>query len=81
MDAHVIRAAAVQAFSSQPHIHKTEFQLVYILRGWIEFEHEGQGVVRLEAGYGVHRRRAYAIASWGIARTSRCSRSCCRPAA
>ena len=54
VDAHVIRAAAGQAFSSQPHLHKTEFQLIYILKGWIEFEYEGQGVVRLEAGSCVH---------------------------
>lgn len=54
VDAHVIRAAAGKDFSSQPHIHKTTFQLVYILKGWIEFEYEGQGVVRLEAGSCVH---------------------------
>ncbi|MGP1681320.1 MAG: cupin domain-containing protein [Giesbergeria sp.] len=24
--------------------------MVYILKGWIEFEYEGQGVVRMEAG-------------------------------
>ena len=52
--AHVIRAAAGQAFSSQTHRHATTFQLVYILKGWIEFEYEGQGVVRLEAGSCVH---------------------------
>ena len=50
VDAHVIRAAAGTAFSSQPHLHATTFQLVYVLKGWIEFEYEGQGVVRLEAG-------------------------------
>jgi quercetin dioxygenase-like cupin family protein len=54
VDAHVIRAAAGKEFSSQPHIHKTTFQLVYILKGWIEFEYEDQGVVRLEAGSCVH---------------------------
>ena len=52
--AHVIRAAAGQAFSGQPHLHRTAFQLVYVLKGWIEFEYEGQGVVRLEAGSCVH---------------------------
>jgi quercetin dioxygenase-like cupin family protein len=52
--AHVIRAAAGKEFSSQAHTHKTTFQLVYILQGWIEFEYEGQGVVRLEAGSCVH---------------------------
>ena len=50
VDAHVIRAAAGTEFSSQPHRHETLFQLVYVLKGWIEFEYEGQGVVRLEAG-------------------------------
>jgi len=54
VDAHVIRAAAGKEFSSQPHLHRTEFQLVYILKGWIEFEYEGQGTVRLEAGSCVH---------------------------
>ena len=52
--AHVIRSAAGKESSSQPHLHHTEFQLVYILKGWIEFEYEGQGVVRLEAGSCVH---------------------------
>lgn len=52
--AHVIRSAAGKEFSSQPHRHQTEFQLVYVLKGWIEFEYEGQGVVRLEAGSCVH---------------------------
>ena len=50
VDAHVIRAAAGTDFSSQSHLHRTSFQLVYVLKGWIEFEYEGQGVVRLEAG-------------------------------
>lgn len=52
--AHVIRAAAGTEFSSQPHKHKTEFQPVSVPKGWIEFEYEGQGVVRLEAGSCVH---------------------------
>ena len=54
VDAHVIRAAAGTEFSSQPHRHKTRFQLVYVLKGWIEFEYEGQGRVRLETGSCVH---------------------------
>lgn len=49
-DAHVIRAAAGTEFSSRPHRHDTRFQLVYVLKGWIEFDYEGQGTVRLEAG-------------------------------
>lgn len=49
--AHVIRASEGADFSSQPHLHRTTFQLVYVLKGWIEFEYEGQaGPVRLEAG-------------------------------
>ena len=52
--AHVIRAAGGSEFSSQPHLHDTQFQFVYVLKGWIEFEYEGQGVVRLEAGSSVY---------------------------
>lgn len=52
--AHVIRAAQGTLFSGQPHRHDTQFQLVYVLKGWIEFEYEGFGVVRLEAGSCVH---------------------------
>jgi hypothetical protein len=33
--AHVIRPAAGTQFSSQPHLHNTTFQLVYVLKGWI----------------------------------------------
>ena len=54
VNAHVIRAAAGTDFSSQPHFHTADFQLVYVLKGWIEFEYEGQGIVRLEAGSCVH---------------------------
>ena len=54
VDAHLIRAAEGNAFSSQPHLHRTTFQLVYVMKGWIEFEYEGHGVVRLEAGSCVH---------------------------
>lgn len=52
--AHVIRAAAGTEFSGQPHIHRATFQFVFVLKGWIEFEYEGQGRVRLEAGSCVH---------------------------
>jgi len=54
VDAHVIRAAAGTDFSSEPHFHRTSFQLIYILKGWIEFEYENHGKVRLEAGSCVH---------------------------
>lgn len=48
--AHVIRGKPGAPFSGRPHRHDITFQLVYVLKGWIEFEYEGQGVVRLEAG-------------------------------
>lgn len=48
--AHVIRAVPGAELESQPHRHDTRFQLVYVLNGWIEFEYEGQGAVRLERG-------------------------------
>ena len=52
--AHVIRAKAGHHAAGGWHRHDLGFQLVYILKGWIEFEYEGQGVVRLEAGSCVH---------------------------
>ena len=48
--AHVIRAVPGATVTGLPHLHRTTFQLVYVLKGWIEFEYEGQGMVRLEAG-------------------------------
>jgi quercetin dioxygenase-like cupin family protein len=51
--AHVIKAAT-PLHKSVPHYHLTEFQLVYVLKGWIEFDYEGVGTVRLEAGSCVH---------------------------
>lgn len=52
--AHVIRARPGATFSGPPHRHGVSFQLVYVLKGWIAFEYEGQGAVRLEAGSCVH---------------------------
>jgi mannose-6-phosphate isomerase-like protein (cupin superfamily) len=48
--AHVIRALPGTTPGGAPHRHRTTFQLVYVLKGWIEFEYDGQGPVRLEAG-------------------------------
>ena len=50
VDAHVIRAAAGREFSSQPHLHRTDFQLVYVLKGWIEFEYEAGSCVHQPPG-------------------------------
>jgi quercetin dioxygenase-like cupin family protein len=52
--AHVIRALPGAPFNGVPHRHDVTFQLVYVLKGWIAFEYEGQGVVRLEPGSCVH---------------------------
>ena len=48
--AHVIRAIPGEHASGQPHLHRTTFQFVYILKGWVEFEYEGRGPTRLVAG-------------------------------
>ena len=52
--AHVIRALPGAPFNGVPHRHGVTFQLVYVLKGWIEFEYEGQGAIRLEPGSCVH---------------------------
>ncbi|WP_372524425.1 cupin domain-containing protein [Piscinibacter sp.] len=53
IDVHVIRAVPGEPFSSEPHVHRTTFQLVYVLKGWIELEYEEYGVQRFEAGSSV----------------------------
>jgi mannose-6-phosphate isomerase-like protein (cupin superfamily) len=52
--AHIIRAVEGADFSGKPHLHETTFQMIYVLKGWIEFEYEGHGKVRLEAGSCAH---------------------------
>jgi hypothetical protein len=41
--AHVIRARDASAVRGDPHRHTLEFQLVYVLRGWITFDYAGVG--------------------------------------
>lgn len=52
--AHVIRA--VPGAGSHPvwHTHDLNFQMVYVLKGWVRFEYEGAGEVLLTAGSMVH---------------------------
>ena len=50
VEAHVIRAIPGSSASAAAHLHRTTFQMVYVLKGWIEFDYEGHGRVRLEAG-------------------------------
>ena len=48
--AQVIRIGGTGQRLAAEHWHELEFQLVYILQGWIAFDYEGVGEVRLEAG-------------------------------
>lgn len=52
--AHVIRAVPGTHAEPQWHAHAVSFQFVYILRGWVEFEYEDVGLVRLEPGSSVY---------------------------
>jgi len=52
--AHVIRARPGTQAMPQKHHHVVAFQMVYVLKGWIEFEYEGAGRHRLTAGSCVH---------------------------
>jgi len=52
--AHVIRAKAGMGSQAQWHQHGLDFQMVYVLRGWVVFEYEGVGKVRLVPGSCVH---------------------------
>jgi len=52
--AHLIRAKPGTHAQPTWHHHDVQFQMVYVLRGWVRFEYEGVGEVRLEAGSCVH---------------------------
>lgn len=49
--AHVIKAMTRPETEIGLHLHDNiDFQLVYILKGWMRFWYEGQGEVKVEAG-------------------------------
>ena len=48
--AHVIRAVPGRHAEPTRHVHDLDFQMVYILLGWVVFEYEGQGEVTLRPG-------------------------------
>jgi quercetin dioxygenase-like cupin family protein len=52
--AHVIRAVPGRHAEPERHHHEVDFQMVYILKGWIKFHYEGVGEVTLTAGSCVH---------------------------
>jgi quercetin dioxygenase-like cupin family protein len=54
LGAHVIRAVPGEGAKPGWHTHDLGFQMVYVLRGWVEFEYDDIGVVRLEAGASVY---------------------------
>ena len=53
MGAHVIRGVPGEGAKPEWHLHELDFQFVYVLKGWVEFEYEDIGFVRLEAGSSV----------------------------
>ena len=48
--ANVIRAVPGRHAEPAWHIHHLDFQMIYILQGWVTFEYEGQGEVTLRPG-------------------------------
>lgn len=51
--AHVIRAVPGRHAEPRWHTHDLDFQMVYVTRGWVVFEYEGQGEHILRAGSSV----------------------------
>ncbi|WP_431302178.1 cupin domain-containing protein [Sediminicoccus sp. BL-A-41-H5] len=51
--AHVIRAIPGVHAEPQWHLHELEFQMVWIVKGWVRFEYEDIGEVTLTAGTSV----------------------------
>jgi quercetin dioxygenase-like cupin family protein len=48
--AHVIRARPGKAPHGEWHAHDCKVQFVYVLKGWVLFEYEGVGKVKMKAG-------------------------------
>ncbi len=51
--AHVIRAVPGKESEAIWHTHDLDFQMTYILKGWVVFEYEGQGEVIMREGSSV----------------------------
>ena len=56
--AHIVRHNGKKSKDEvqQWHIHECDFQFVYVLSGWAEFEYAGQGVRRIEQGDCINQR-------------------------
>jgi len=48
--AQVVRAREARSQSTGRHRHGLDFQMIYVLKGWAEFDYEGQGRVHVGAG-------------------------------
>ncbi len=48
--ANVIKAVPGKHSKGEWHLHKLNFQMVYILKGWVTFEYEGQGTFTFHEG-------------------------------
>ncbi|MCU0889518.1 MAG: cupin domain-containing protein [Rubritepida sp.] len=51
--AHVIRAIPGRHAEGKWHLHELEFQMVWVVKGWVRFEYEDIGEVTLSAGTSV----------------------------
>jgi len=50
-NAEVIRAGSADRYTrAGKHYHTLDFQLVYVLKGWVKFSYEGEGDFTLKAG-------------------------------
>jgi len=55
VSAHVIRALpGHEKDGSGIHFHNLDFQMVYILKGWVNFKYENEGEFKLKKGDCVH---------------------------
>jgi mannose-6-phosphate isomerase-like protein (cupin superfamily) len=52
--AHVIRAVPGMHAEPQWHLHELDFQMVWVVKGWVRFEYEDIGEVTLTAGSSVY---------------------------
>jgi mannose-6-phosphate isomerase-like protein (cupin superfamily) len=52
--AHVIRARRRLGRPMGAHLHRLDFQMVYILKGWAKFRYAGEGEVTVRKGACIH---------------------------
>ena len=60
------------------HTHDVEFQMIYVLRGWIETEMEGRKPEKMQVGSAWLQPPNISTALPTIPMTAKCSKSCCR---